>query len=111
MLLHAVPEETAGDDHDGHDAPRPPREEAADASIVATLVDASDHSGGSVSQYEGGLGKAGSDGSREEDRLAFVGILRECDFARFAPSSTDAEGMRDLLSRARELIRSLEQGR
>ncbi|MFC1890453.1 BatD family protein [Thermodesulfobacteriota bacterium] len=50
-------------------------------------------------------------GARDEDRSAFVEILRECDFARFAPSGTDADGMRDLLGRARNLIRSLERGR
>jgi len=50
-------------------------------------------------------------GARNEDRKAFVEILRECDFARFSPSGTDADGMRGLLARARDLIRSLERGR
>lgn len=50
-------------------------------------------------------------GARDEDRKAFVEILRECDFARFSPSGTNADGMRGLLGRARDLIRSLERGR
>ena len=50
-------------------------------------------------------------GARDEDGRTFVEIRRECDFARFAPSGTDADGMRDLLGRARDLIRSLERGR
>ena len=48
-------------------------------------------------------------GAGEAERLAFHRCLEDCDFARFAPASSDAATMRRVLLSAEETLASLER--